>query len=103
MIHQPKAAGPALWITAALVMNSTIETKIATMSKVLRTLRQHPPRHALGEQFPGPLRPRRRHACPFKRPESTLRRAVTYVNDGVLLSAAFQPCEFRARLVTRRA
>src|SRR6185369_9802283 len=43
MIHQPNAAGPALWMTAALVMNSTIDTKIATMSNVLRTRGSIPP------------------------------------------------------------
>jgi len=41
--HQPKADGPALWITAALVMNKTIETKIATMSNELRTFGSMPP------------------------------------------------------------
>ena len=43
MIHQPNAAGPALWMTAALVMNNTTDTKIATMSNVLRTLGSMPP------------------------------------------------------------
>src|SRR4051794_1621262 len=43
MIHQPKAAGPADWMTAALVMNSTIATKIATMSKVESTRGKMPP------------------------------------------------------------
>src|SRR6266487_3649438 len=42
-IHQPKAVGPALWITAALVMNSTMAAKIATMSKELRTFGRIPP------------------------------------------------------------
>src|SRR5260370_33106864 len=37
MIHQPNAAGPAAWITEAFVMNNTIATKIATMSKVVST------------------------------------------------------------------
>ena len=43
MIHQPNAAGPALWMTAALVMKRTIDTKIATMSVVLRTRGSIPP------------------------------------------------------------
>src|SRR5262250_3278943 len=43
MIHQPNADGPADWITAALVMNSTIATKIATMSNVVSTLGRIPP------------------------------------------------------------
>ncbi len=43
MIHQPNDAGPADWMTAALVMNSTIATKIATMSKVESTLGRIPP------------------------------------------------------------
>src|SRR6266508_2252723 len=42
-IHQPKAVGPALWITAALVMNSTMATKIATILNELRTLGRIPP------------------------------------------------------------
>jgi len=43
MIHQPNAAGPADWMTAALVMNRTIATKIATMSNVVSTLGRMPP------------------------------------------------------------
>ena len=43
MIHQPNADGPADWITAALVMNRTIATKIATMSNVVSTLGRMPP------------------------------------------------------------
>src|SRR5919197_3360128 len=43
MIHQPKAAGPADWMTAALVMNKTIATKMATMSKVVSTRGRMPP------------------------------------------------------------
>src|SRR6267154_5266353 len=43
MIHQPKADGPADWTTAALVMNRTIATKIATMSNVVSTLGRMPP------------------------------------------------------------
>src|ERR1700726_4472668 len=43
MIHQPNAEGPADWTTAALVMNSTIATKIATMSNVVSTLGKMPP------------------------------------------------------------
>src|SRR5580700_8295296 len=43
MIHQPNAEGPADWTTAALVMNRTIATKIATMSNVVRTLGRMPP------------------------------------------------------------
>src|SRR5438874_13445180 len=42
-IHQPNAAGPALWITAAFVMKSTMATKIATMSNEVRTLGRIPP------------------------------------------------------------
>src|SRR6266536_3084890 len=42
-IHQPKAVGPALWITAALVMNRTMAAKIATMSNELRTFGRIPP------------------------------------------------------------
>src|SRR6266487_3579970 len=42
-IHQPKAVGPALWITAALVMNRTMAAKIATMSNELRTFGRMPP------------------------------------------------------------
>src|SRR6266511_2686629 len=42
-IHQPKAVGPAVWMTAALVMNRTMATKIATMSNELRTLGRMPP------------------------------------------------------------
>src|SRR5579859_2653152 len=41
--HQPYAAGPAGWMAAALVMNNTIATKIATMSKVVRTRGRIPP------------------------------------------------------------
>src|SRR5215472_8041659 len=43
MIHQPYAAGPAGWMAAELVMNSTMATKIATMSKVVSTLGRIPP------------------------------------------------------------
>src|SRR6516165_6868876 len=43
MIHQPNADGPADWTTAALVMNKTIATKIATMSNVVSTLGRIPP------------------------------------------------------------
>ena len=43
MIHHPNAAGPADWMTAALVMNRTIATKIATMSNVVSTLGRMPP------------------------------------------------------------
>src|SRR5215831_9092060 len=43
MIHQPNADGPADWTTAALVMNKTIATKIATMSNVVSTLGRMPP------------------------------------------------------------
>src|SRR5215469_17225611 len=43
MIHHPNAAGPADWMTAALVMNKTIATKIATMSNVVSTLGRMPP------------------------------------------------------------
>src|SRR6516164_1307709 len=43
MIHHPNADGPADWITAALVMNKTIATKIATMSNVVSTLGRMPP------------------------------------------------------------
>ena len=43
MIHQPNADGPADWMTAALVMNRTIATKIATMSNVVSTLGRMPP------------------------------------------------------------
>src|SRR5260370_19861226 len=43
MIHQPNADGPAPWITAALVMNSTMATKIATMSNVVSTRGSMPP------------------------------------------------------------
>src|SRR5690349_12218254 len=43
MIHQPNADGPADWTTAALVMNRTIATKIATMSNVVSTLGRIPP------------------------------------------------------------
>src|SRR5262252_2242060 len=43
MIHQPNADGPADWMTAALVMNKTIATKIATMSNVVSTLGRMPP------------------------------------------------------------
>src|SRR5215469_16337361 len=43
MIHHPNADGPADWITAAFVMNSTIATKIATMSNVVSTLGRMPP------------------------------------------------------------
>src|SRR5579859_2514124 len=43
MTHQPNAEGPADWTTAALVMNSTIATKIATMSNVVSTLGRMPP------------------------------------------------------------
>src|SRR6516165_9958614 len=42
-IHHPNADGPADWITAAFVMNSTIATKIATMSNVVSTLGRMPP------------------------------------------------------------
>jgi hypothetical protein len=42
-IHQPNAVGPADWITAALVMNSTMAAKIATMSNELRTFGRIPP------------------------------------------------------------
>jgi len=43
MIHQPNAEGPADCTTAALVMNRTIATKIATMSNVVSTLGRMPP------------------------------------------------------------
>src|SRR5215471_4417218 len=43
MIHHPNADGPADWITAALVMNKTIATKIATMSTMVSTLGRMPP------------------------------------------------------------
>jgi len=43
MIHQPYAAGPAGWMAAALVMNKTIATKIATMSNVVSTFGKMPP------------------------------------------------------------
>src|SRR5947208_9977670 len=43
MTHQPNADGPADWTTAALVMNKTIATKIATMSNVVSTLGRMPP------------------------------------------------------------
>src|SRR5215472_14558139 len=43
MIHQPNADGPADCTTAALVMNKTIATKIATMSNVVSTLGRMPP------------------------------------------------------------
>src|SRR5215472_18194625 len=43
MIQHPNAAGPADWMTAALVMNRTMATKIATMSNVLSTLGRMPP------------------------------------------------------------
>jgi hypothetical protein len=43
MIHQPNDAGPAPCMTAEFVMNSTMATKIATMSNVVSTLGRIPP------------------------------------------------------------
>src|SRR5262249_11933361 len=53
MIHHPNAAGPADWMTAALVMNRTIATQIATMSNVLSTLGRMPP--AIFSEIGAPL------------------------------------------------